>query len=370
MKKIVLVGRDKAPSIAFDALGEALYKEGHSVHSFIGHGKPINVSDERFSEEMMDADVIVTGNSSSQELARLELRASEFAFLNAIPLVWYSDLFGNAGQEHFRELENLYGKEPAMIWTMDEYEKTLIEKTHQHSVVVITGNYGMEEQAFPEWNARHARTIMGVKNGDKMILVVGGKDKDTNLAVFEGVTRALFNLHVTSGMSIKVFLCMHPGDENSPDIYRNLERNGARRFSIKLMTRVEYERGFTTSRVFIGADGIISTGSTIEFGAFYWNIPVITIFTPDSLNRYAKAAAGRTKWGPAELGASYAVYNFKNDYNFQYELGHLIHGYIFGCGRMGYELKNKMIENQKKFYPRPEERTVIKKMMESLRRFL
>lgn len=363
MKKVLLVARDKAPSLALGQLAERLLEENVCFyHPMLGHGEPLQASLNDIRQAAIKVDVVITGMSSSEELATPEVAASEAAIQAGKKVIWYGDLFGTVLRPCFSHMR----KNVRMLWVLDRYEQQDAANYYPASTeIVVTGNPAIEQAYFPEWDRATAREKLGASDNDFVLIVPGGKEFEIIKNLYTEAVIVAHRIHKKTGMRFKIFLATHPGDRNLDNEekrkqYFDLEISDRDGFTVKVLTKAD---GLPTPKIISAGDGMISSMSTTGIDAAIQRVPVIDIITPYALERFKESSGGRTKWGPGELGISKALYNFgAGDYTESADvLLESVENIFFGQDR------STMIETQKKAYPPITEPVVVTKMLDALK---
>ncbi|PIS05280.1 MAG: hypothetical protein COT81_01835 [Candidatus Buchananbacteria bacterium CG10_big_fil_rev_8_21_14_0_10_42_9] len=91
---ILLVARDKAPSLALSKLAAELQSRETAVIAFLGHGNPIIGAPDQIVTSARKATAVVIGVSSSPKLSAQETLAGYAAIEAGVPLYVYCDTYG------------------------------------------------------------------------------------------------------------------------------------------------------------------------------------------------------------------------------------------------------------------------------------
>lgn len=358
-RKIVLVGRDQAPSEAFQRLAEEL-AEDDSIHviSFLGFGKPIQGIDEDFEQifcaAIESASIVVIGMSSSLELAEPEIAAAQYAAGAGIPFGFYCDTFGCHNRSWFSQFRS--DEYADFLFVINEKEAGRAREVFPLSEVVVSGNPRWEDFVFPKFTRQEVRAKLGVAEKEKMILVPGGKIPAINIILWEAVMSAV---HLSSVPGVKIFLSRHPGDYPKDEmeakwlekVYGDL---------VKFRGRVDVnflDRGTKTSDVLPGTDLLVESASTLGIEAAFQRIPVIDYFSRLALNRM-KETSGTIDW---ELCAQEAA--MRIDEGGEDSLLDVIEFLLSHNDPVGY-----LVEAQEENYPVPAEKgTAVRIMADTIR---
>ena len=295
---VFLIARDMGPSQALGLLDIELRKKGHQTNVFLGYGKPFsfNVDQDWVINKALEADIVLSGMSSSQKLAIEEMviakamiergRAGRFGFFadtfNAWARLWL---------EPFREITRF-------LFTISQEEVIQAEKLFDRTEVVSSGNPAWENFFYLEVAREQARGKLMMGSDDVFILCPGSKSPAINGFVFLSVIEAVKSMDLKNfGRQCKIMLALHPGDYAPIEMYAEI---------------AEFSDGIArilptpTSQVVAGADIIIGPDSTIGIQAAHLRIPVIAIFCDISINRFAYQNGSKI-WMPSKLGIAKAI---------------------------------------------------------------
>ncbi len=279
-KKILFVGRDAASSGCFIRLAPVLEKQGYTVTMMVGNGKPLAATDDDIINAVKSADLVVSGMSSSAELAKPEVLACQTAKEVHIPFGFYGDVpecFMRARAGAWFEPFALHANFYFSVNTEDAQAAKVIL---QNAKTFGTGNPLREESAFPKFTREEVREKLGVLPDEKLILVPGGKFVAANLATWTVVMDALHWLTAEGG-KFQLVLTTHPGDrlpycvdsstEKPVQCYEELISNSP--VSVELVAR----EVLTTTDIVTGADLVIDYGGSTSINAAYQSVPLISL---------------------------------------------------------------------------------------------
>lgn len=356
--KVTLVAQDIAPSLAFEMLATELKNRGHEARLLVGKGKAFSATLDEVREAVKDADVVVSGMSSSAKLAEPEIAACEEAISQErkIPLGFYGDTY----HCHERARENAwfgsYRRYADFFFAINEEEagtaKDVLVKPAL--VSVVTGNPTWEAYSFPKYTRAAVRTKYGVADDEILVLAPGGKAPVVNIALWSLLVDALRGFSRKS----RVMVAYHPGDRtpyavdpdkgNAPlNIYGDLKA-----FS---QVQIEFlDASIKTSDVLPGADVVVEWGSSIAIEAAHQRIPVISVSTEIGRKRMFSIAKTE-KWEAVELGVSEGVYNLED---LRFMLEELTSDKA---------IRQNLLETQARVYPKPQAKgSAVKKMADTL----
>ena len=336
---VVLVGRDKAPTLAGQMLQVELRKEGYATRSFFGDGKPMSATLEEIAQAARDAKLTWVGMSSSQEFAEPEIvaaRASQH-------LALYADIENCQNRGWFQE----FHEKADLLFVLTEREKKSAFRVYgKHVTILATGNPTHEEFAFPKLSREEVRKHLNVADDETLLLALGTKSIPITCFLVMGILEAIKNSplmrsrkYCTRKYYIAVFT--HPGDEGmralvpikekgivrvkpemlTPELAPYADSDGYVWFKyldpyadVKTFSgdvRVEIVQGtkeFSTPHAIAGADAVIQIAGTEGRRAAYQGIPVIDFFSYLGFNRMKEINQIET-WEPCELGMSYGIYD-------------------------------------------------------------
>lgn len=317
VKKIVFVARDAAPSGAFALLADALLKRGHTVASLCGGGKPLAVGIPEIERVAGEANLVVLGMSSSEELAGPELAAGEAARKNGVAYGFYGDVRNCWGRAREGAWFAPLAKEAAFYLGVNETDAETAREVFPNAELIGTGNPLREEMFFPKVTREEVRGKLGIGDDTCLILAPGGKCAAVNI----GLWSALADAVAIPFRKLQVILACHPGDRtpfaldgvvvakavadgagagevenlHTLGIYDEIVKFGGGKF--RIVPKAEMD----TASLVVGSDLVIEFGSdlVIEFGssegmrAACLRIPVITYATELALNRLESMQGSR-----------------------------------------------------------------------------
>lgn len=331
---VVLVGRDKAPTLAGQMLQDALHKQKYTTCSFFGDGKPIGASLEEIAQASRDAQLTWVGMSSSAELAQPEIVAARASRHLAL----YADIEGCQNREFFREFRDRAG----LLFVLTEREKENASRLYNKNVTILaTGNPTHEEFAFPKLSRQEVRKHLNIADDETLLLALGTKSIPITCFLVMGILEAIKNSQLMQSRKYCIAVFTHPGDEGLRALVPVKEK-GVVRVKPEALTselapyadsdgyvwfkhldpyadiktfagdvRVEIVQGtkdFGTPHAIAGADAVIQIAGTEGRRAAYQGIPVIDFFSYLGRNRMKEINKVET-WGPCELGMSYGIYD-------------------------------------------------------------
>lgn len=186
--KAVLVARDAAPSYAFKLLKPELERRGVEVADYLGEGKPLDSPPASILISVQRAaNVVVSGMSSSNELAEPEIAACRAALAEGIPFGFYGDTY----HCHERAREGAWFgefREPAAFYfAINENEARAAKNVFPNALCVATGNPLWENFAFPKQNRAQVRQVFEIADDEFVILSPGGKSPVVNILVWSAL---------------------------------------------------------------------------------------------------------------------------------------------------------------------------------------
>lgn len=359
MQKVVMVGRDKALSEAFDVLKPRL--EGAGVVAYLGHGDPIKASTEEIEASVRSADVLLCGMSSSSTLVKDELAAIVAASAAGVPVVLYADQHGRVKSEWFVSVRNLVNA----VLVVGRKEVTDARDVFPNAEVVLSGNPSVEESHFPKTTKEWARERLGVYGDEKVILIPGYKFPAVSMPTVFATLDALNIIRRRSSQKFFLVVSLHPGDDafkTNPDAYAMLisyffnrevtDLADTLRVRVTCSKAPNEENRIATSDILPGADIMVVTLSTEEEKAACQRIPCVHYLTATDLDRMEKNFGSRT-WTRANLGISWEV--FAN----HAELAEAIEELLDPDSMEIYDMR----QAQETHYPRPTERGATLRIM-------
>jgi len=322
--KVALVARDIAPSEALGKhLAPELQKRGHEVVAYLGSGKPLTQTLEEIRQGVRNADVLVSGMSSSKELAEPEITACLTAALQElskkkIPFGFYGDTY----HCYERARENAWFgpvREDADFFFSVNEEEAMAAKsvlTNPNLISIATGNPTWEGYAFPKYTRAEVRAKYGIADEEVLILAPGGGSPAVNTLIWGLLIDALACIDKKS----RVMISYHPDDRTQeavdPKVVAKLIKEGKDVISaladpsaqlniygdLKKFSSVPVEflpNDVKTSDVLPGADIVVEWGSSIAIEAAHQRIPVASVST--EIGRRMFSFSKTEKWEPVEL---------------------------------------------------------------------
>lgn len=291
--KVVMVGYDIAPSMAFELISSDFGPA--DVVLFAGHGKPMHVSLDDILERACSADVVLCGMSSPRENAETEIAALEIAYQNGVPLGLYADTFGAV----YREWFTMHADKVNFVFVINEKEALSARQIYKNAHVFVSGNPVVEQVFFPKVTSGEARARLGISDETSLILSPGHKFDVFTLPLWACVADAAEQLLESYGNNATVVIAsVHPGDERyqkNPHCYDRLVQYAKGR--VRLVTRDE----ISTQDILPGADIVVTTLSTSDQEAACQRIPVLE-FLPSVAKGRLEENFGTQTWEPCELG--------------------------------------------------------------------
>ncbi|MEK9194929.1 MAG: hypothetical protein AAB975_01015 [Patescibacteria group bacterium] len=304
---VVLVGRDKAPTLAGQMLEVELRKQGYSTRSFFGDGKPIGASLYEIEQTARYAGLVWVGMSSSAELAEPEIVAAHASHHLAL----YADIEGCQNRDWFRS----FRQEAKLLFVLTEREKEKASLMYGSGVnIVATGNPTHEEFAFPRLSRAEARGKLDAADDETLIIVSGTKSVCITSFLAMSVVEAIHSGYM-SPRTYYVAILPHPGDESLYAVVKNRQTEEEKlinpyaeieQFS-GIRVRLVKNNVISTPDAVAGADVFVEIAGTEGRRAAYQNIPVIDFFSVVGRNRM-QAGNKVDTWGPCDLGMAIGLY--------------------------------------------------------------
>lgn len=281
--RILLVARDTAPSQAFTEIELALKKNNVEV-------VPV-LKDDSTVEKVMPTigrcrpDMVLSGFSSSPDLAAGELSACLWAIANQIPVALFADTFRAWGREWFGPIRPL----AKLLFVVNEDDAAMAQPLFAHAKIIASGNPAWKKKFSPAFSREEIRKQLGVSETKTLILCPGGKDLLVNLLHWTAVLAAARLLDLIRRHPAIIVFSLHPGDKNPRIYYRTLV--AASRISSLIVESLQ----LTGDDMVAGADIVISSASSVgDVTAPCQRKPVINFFTAPALERLEKASGSRT----------------------------------------------------------------------------
>lgn len=307
MRKVVMVGRDKAPSDAFEKLMQLLDADGYVVKKYLGHGDSIPASADDIAAEIAEADVLLCGMSSSPKLAVEEFAAVRAAHNSEVPILLYADTHGAVKRPWFANVRECVDGIFVVSHKEAEDARALFSSVGNDGII-LSGNPSVEEAFFPKVTHQWVRERLGVREDEKVILIPGYKFPAVTLPT---VIATMDALDMVPDYKFFMVVSVHPGDDvwkADNDVYNKLigyflNTREVTDLADRLRVRVtcaKYSREedrIVTSDILPGVDVVVSTMSTEEQKAACQRIPVVEYLTSVDLDRMEKNFGAR-KWEP------------------------------------------------------------------------
>jgi len=309
--KVVMVGRDKAPSEAFEALKTKLV--GEEVVAYLGHGDPIKETLEKIKAAASGADVLLCGMSSSPKLVAEEIAAIISASINGVPVVLYADTHGCVHRAWFEGVRDRVNA----VLVVSNKEADAARQLFPNAEPVLSGNPSVEESYFPKTTREQTRNRFGVREDEKLMLIPGCKFPAVTIPT---VIAAINAVDMLSETNFFMVVSVHPGDDAwkaNPDFYDNLIKYFTEckevtdlanlRWTVSCGKHPNEERRVVTSDILPGVDIVVATMSTEEQKAACQRIPVVEYLTAVDLDRMEKNF-GTRDWECCEQGVAEKVF--------------------------------------------------------------
>lgn len=365
-KKVVMVGRDKAPSNAFERAASLLDSE-YEVKTYLGHGDPIRASVDEIAADARSAHVLLCGMSSSPKLVAEELAAIRTAHSVGVPVILYADTHGAVKRSWFEDVREYV--DGVLVISHKEAKDARALFPHVGSDgIILSGNPSVEEAFFPKVTRQEVRERLGVREDEKVILVPGYKFPAVTMPTVMATIDALNMVHEYHFFLV---VSLHPGDDAwkaNNSIYNDwigyfLNVREVTDLADHLRVRVTCSKHpneddrIGTSDILPGADLVVATMSTEEQRAACQRIPVVEYLTSIALDRMEKNF-GTRDWEPCVQGIAVEVFA---DHR---ELADAILFLITTAGR------RYLRDAQEFHYPKPKEPGhALKVMVETVKRY-
>jgi len=297
--KITMVARDFAPSRAFELVKKELLERNVAVVAHLESEKPLSGTFENIQNDIKTSNLVFTGMSCSEELAKEEIFAASEARAFDVPYGFYADLFGTSSREWFGNLrENAH-----FVFVLSEEEAHATRLIFPNAEVVVSGNPLLENAFSASRSSTDVRNSLGLKNGDFLLYCTAGKDREVNRIHFQGVIDAVSRL--PNRHQWNVFFMLHPGDKNDPSVYADFtEVEG---ISASIVSPKEMKaKNLKAFDVVAACDLMVAAVSTSGIEAACRRKPVIDFLSPASVKRMKKQT-GSDVWPPCKFGVSRAV---------------------------------------------------------------
>ncbi len=303
MRKAVLVARDFAGCFGLAALKAALETLGMECVEFLGFGKPLTAGLDEIGAAAANADVVITGRSSSAELALPEIVALQAGLEAKRPCFIYSDGWFNL-PPWFRE----FYEQLACLFVLHESCILQVWRVFPKAKVLKSGNPEWEE-FFPGPDYSVQRTAMrarlqavGAPADAQLILVPGVKVMEHNLTLWGDVAAAA----ASQSGKFCMIASMHPGDQTDPFDYEVL-------LAANLPTVfLDKTTGISTAQVVPASDWVISSCSTLGDRGSCQGKRVIDYVSPAAMARHRflnllLPEEEQGIWPPCQAGTSLMV---------------------------------------------------------------
>jgi len=336
--KIVLVGHDKAPSVALEMAGNRLREEfardsvTADVLTFCAHGAPPLDKPLRIAAEALDATFVVTGVSSSEELATEEIETARLTRAHILkarakgeqPDVQYG-VYLDTDMGNRDWFDDAVADEVSFAFAPNADEVMAAQKRYPKARVFLTGNPLEEAAAFPVTTREGIRATFNVADEQPLILCPGGKDLHVNSEFLKGVADAI-RTHAVLRFDPFVIFSPHPGDQNDPEAYVELledlynyrvrwelvaspplldqKHTRHEKYAALQNERRISDEVFPASHLIPGADIVVHSASTIAKEAGYQRKPAVNYFTAAAFDRNPDLR----QWPPVTRGVEEAVY--------------------------------------------------------------
>lgn len=279
-RKVVLVGRDAAPSGCFKQLEPVLKERGCDVGLFIGEGKPLAKSVDEIALAASSANVVVLGMSSSLELAQPEIAAGEAAKRAGISYGFYGDVPRCWARAQSGAWFERLAPEAAFYLGVTQVDADAARMVFPSARLIGTGNPLREEMAFPRFTREEIRAKLNIAPEEKLVLAPGEKFAAGNMASWTVVMDALASL-TEEGQCFQLILSAHPGDR-TPYAVDSATQKGMKLYDELISfspvpARIVTKDVLTTSDIVPGADVIVEFESSIGIEGAYQNVPVVSL---------------------------------------------------------------------------------------------
>ena len=317
MKKIVMVGRDKAPSAAFEKLAQSLSVDGYEVKKYLGHGDPIPASVNDIVADTVTANVLLSGMSSSPALVFEERIAICTAHDEGVPVLLYADTHGAVKRSWFADVRKYVDAIFVVSHKEAEDARGIFPNIGKNGIV-LSGNPIVEESFFPKTTRQWVSERLGIREDEKMILIPGYKFPAITLPT---VLATLDALDMIPNINFYVVVSLHPGDDAwkaNNGIYdewvgyflqtREVTDLGNRvRVRVTCGKHPQEENKIATPDMLPRTDVVVATLSTLEQEAACQRIPVVEYLTAIALDRMEKNF-GTRRWEPCRQGIAFEVF--------------------------------------------------------------
>lgn len=291
--KIAIVTQDVGPGNALQIIGERLVGLGHNVEMFLGMGKPLpEGSLERISGALVGADKLLISVSSSGERVLEERHAFKEAKRMGVPVAVFSDIYGMYHRPWFTD----FMAWADVLFVIDEQEiQTARQYVGPATRIIHSGNPCWAEFFKATIGREEVRNKLGIAEDEKMVLAVGNKELERNVALYTDLVMAGREI----SQKLHLVLTMHPGANHTKDAY-----NGILKWSKHPVQFAGRETGLSSQEMIEGNDLVIAAGgSSVGIMAACRRRPVIDLI--HEIDRlFWKELSGLDFWPPTRSGAS------------------------------------------------------------------
>lgn len=276
-KKVVFVGNDVGACKPLDLVASQLEKTGIEVVRHFAMGKPMDPLDR---DLLGGASLVVSGMSTSAQLAERELSAVEWANHSGVPVALFADMPNAAARPWFS------GKNVAAVFVVGERDLNKAQECFPGSKVSKTGNPAFDLYFLPPKRSREmVRAELNISSSAFLVLVAGGKSPAVSMLTLGGVVSAMRTFHgLRSGadsVDSLVAFSLHVGDRTPCEFYEDLVPFCGvplRIFSDKVAKSVD---------LLAAADMLVSSYTTLEVEAACQRIPVAEFVIYEAEERFA-----------------------------------------------------------------------------------
>jgi hypothetical protein len=204
--KITFCATDIGPTNILRLLVEALRKKGVDVVTLFAGEK-------QDYESIYDSDLFIVGMSSSEELAKNELKVSGEACAHGVRAIYVADTFGSWNRPWFENrIATMMSR--AIIFVLNEEEADFAQSKFPSATVVVTGNPCWDGFFFPKNTREMVRLRLEISNGERVMLCPWGKSKEVNILH----SQKAIEVAGQTGVGL-VIISPHPKDENPLEDY-------------------------------------------------------------------------------------------------------------------------------------------------------
>jgi hypothetical protein len=239
-------------------------------------GKVSEPSDNELRAMVIASSAALVG-MSSEETARIELRACALAAEHDKPIALFSDTFGAYRRGWFAPFRRFV----RAVFVVTESEVAGAQAMYPKAKIVATGNPAWEA-FFDAGDRNAARAAMGAQENEKVVFISGTKSLLVNqemimttLGAVQIVSRS------ASAENLRVVLSLHPGDTNLEEVYGGMTKS----FLGVRLTLLPGSVMPGDSAVY-GADIVLTyNAASVAMRAIAHGIPVIALDTPLAAER-------------------------------------------------------------------------------------